>query len=147
MALLATGITLELADADGPSVGPDADSSVRAQQLIDALTDVKATRVDDLAAAVTSPGEDRPQGSSIVAILGRLTGDDLAILVDAMPGSGSAHAIVVDVDTFGGLPPNRTQRLRADELAERGWMVVLVDAKTTVPDAWQGLQRAAEVLG
>ena len=147
MALLATGITLELADADGPSVGPDADSSVRAQQLIDALTDVKATRVDDLAAAVTSPGEDRPQGSSIVAILGRLTGDDLAILVDAMPGSGSAHAIVLDVDTFGGLPPNRTQRLRADELAERGWLVVLVDAKTTVPDAWQGLQRAAEVLG
>ena len=64
-----------------------------------------------------------------------------------MPGSGSAHAIAVDVDTFGGLPPNRTQRLRADELAERGWMVVLVDAKTTVPDAWQGLQRAAEVLG
>lgn len=147
MALLATGTTLELADANGPSLGPDADSSVRAQQLIDALTDVKVTRVDDMAAAVTSPGEDRPQGSSIVAILGRLTSDDLAILVDAIPGSGSAHAIVLDVDTFVGLPPNRTQQQHADELAARGWSVVVVDAKTTVPDAWQGLQRTSEVLG
>lgn len=147
MALLATGTTLELADANGPSLGPDADSSVRAQQLIDALTDVKVTRVDDMAAAVTSPGEDRPQGSSIVAILGRLTSDDLAILVDAIPGSGSAHAIVLDVDTFVGLPPNRTQQRHADELAARGWSVVVVDAKTTVPDAWQGLQRTSEVLG
>ncbi|MGB3955370.1 MAG: DUF58 domain-containing protein [Brooklawnia sp.] len=147
IALLGTGTTLELADADGQSLGPDGDRAMRAQQLISELTDVKLTRADSLAAALATPGEDRPQGSSVVAVLGRLGPGDLAILVDSLPGSGSGHAMVLDVDTFVGLPASTSQRQYAHELAEHGWSVVLVRAGTTVPNAWAQLHRAAEVLG
>lgn len=147
MALLASGSTLEMADADGPTLGPDADRSIRGQQLIDGLTDVRLTRTEGLAAGFATAGEDRPQGSSVLAIVGRLSSDDLAVLVDAMPGSGSAHAIVLDVDTFAGLPPNPTQRLRATDLAERGWSVAVVDAQTSIPQAWHELRTSAEALG
>lgn len=145
MALLGSGTTLELADANGQSLGPDGDRAMRAQQLIDELTDVKLTRVDNLMAAVATSSEDRPQGSSVVAVLGRLSPGDLAILVDALPGSCSGHAMVLDVDTFAGLPANPTQRQYTHELTERGWSVVLVRAGLAVPNAWAQLHRAAEV--
>ena len=63
-----------------------------------------------------------------------------------LPGSGSGHAMVLDVDTFVGLPASTSQPVRP-QLAEHGWSVVLVRAGTTVPNAWAQLHRAAEVLG
>lgn len=147
MALLTSGSTLELANAQGPVLGPDADHGLRGQQLLDELTDVQLTRADALTTAVTPGGGGNPQGSSILAIVGRLTTDDLAVLVDAMPGSGSAHAIVLDVDTFTGLPGNPTQHSLATELAERGWSIVVVDASMSVPDAWHQLQQTTEAPG
>lgn len=142
--LLAGGSILELADADGRRLGPDGDRSIRSQQLLDELTDVKLSRTEGLTAAVASAGENRQQGSSIVAVLGRLTADDLAVLVDAMPGSGSAHAIILDVDTFAGLPANPTTQARASELSRRGWSVAVVGSTVSVPDAWHLLREAAK---
>ena len=147
LALLAAGSMLEFADADGPSLSPDAEHSIRGQQLLDELTDVQLTRTDSLSAGLAVAGEDRTQGASVLAILGRLDDDALALLVDAMPRTGSAHAIVLDVDSFAGSRPTAQQRQRAGVLAERGWTVVVAGSTTSIPGAWHVLRESAEALG
>lgn len=144
MALLASGSTIELGLADG-STALDADRSVRGQQLLDQLTDVRLTSATSLAAGLTD-GEAHPQSSAILAILGRLSSDDLAVLVDAIPGSGSAQALILEVDRFVGGRALDSQAAQAAALTEHGWSVVVVPAKITVPQAWQLLQQTAEVL-
>lgn len=147
LALLGSGSSLELATADGLVMGPDADRSLRAQQLIDELTDVRLSRTDSLAAGLLAPGEDGRQVASVLAILGRLTDDDLAVLVDTMPPTGSVHAIILEADSFASVPTTKRQYENAQALAERGWLVSVADASTTVPQAWRALRDPAEVLG
>ena len=140
LALLASGSTLEVNDAEGPLLGPDADRAVRGQQLLDALTDISLVR--DRRLRLGRAGNDRHQGESLVAILGRLTETDLADLLDARPASGTAHALVLDADTFGGGGPDPQQARRVELLREQGWVVTLVDQRRTVPQAWADLQAA-----
>lgn len=132
LALLAHGSNLELADADGPLLGADADRSVRAQQLLDKLTDIKLTRSHELTPLGTGP--------ALLAVMGRLSIDDVAALLEAHAGKSSAHALILDVGTFVGEPADRRQAEAASELAQRGWAVLVVNAATTVPDAWDGLR-------
>lgn len=139
LALLGTGSTLELTDSDGPLLGPDADRSVRAQQLLDRLTDIRLTRSLELTPIGTGP--------ALLAIMGRLTTDDIAVLLEAHAGKSTAHALVIDVGTFAGQRPDRGQAAAAEELAQRGWAVLVVDAAMTVPDAWSGLRDQGGGLG
>ncbi len=146
LALLGAGSTLELADADGLTLSPDSDRSVRAQQLLYELTDITLTSAESLAAGLFAAGEERRPSSSVLAVLGRLTDADLATLIETTPHSGSAHALLLDVQTFAGGRQRSAQARYAMELANRGWVVSLATASTSVPDAWIGLHEAAEVL-
>lgn len=145
LALLATGSVLELADADGLSLGPEADRSVRSQLLLNRLTDIDLTRASGLSAGLLSAGGDRPQGSAVLAVLGRLTEADLAALIEATPRSGSAHALLLDVDTFARQPAGAWPHHFADQLIGHGWAVSVVEASTSVSDAWLALQHNAGV--
>lgn len=138
LALLRTGSSLEASSATGPLLGPDADRSVRGQQLLDALTDIRLVR--DTRLHLARPGADRHQSEALIVLLGRLTEADLADLLDARPGSGTAHALVLDADTFGGGPPDPQQARLVEVLREHGWVVTLVDNRRTVVQAWAELQ-------
>lgn len=139
LALLNSGSTLEVVDAEAPLLGPDADRSLKAQQLLDKLTDITLSRVQQLA----SPGT----GPALLAIMGRLTTDDVAALLEAHAGKSTAHALVLDVGTFDGQPADPRQAQAADQLAERGWSVLVVDAAMTVPQAWSRLRDREGGLG
>lgn len=138
LSLLASGSTLELAAADGLRLGPDADRAVRGAQLLDELTDIGLVRAEELDGGLAAGDEQRP-GSSLLAILGRLDEQDIALLLD-QPGGGSKHAIVLDVDTFADQRANPGQHGLAHRLAEEGWAVVVADAQQTIPDAWESLR-------
>ena len=146
LALLGAGSILELADADGLSLSPDSDRSVRSQQLLYELTDITLTSAESLAAGLFAGGENRLPSSSVLAVLGQLTDADLATLIEATPRSGSAHALLLDVQSFAGGSSRSAQARYAVELANRGWMVTLVTGSTTVPQAWTALHEATEVL-
>lgn len=139
LALLGSGSTLELADADGPLLGADADRSVRGQQLLDKLTDIKLTRQQEL----TPLGS----GRALLAIMGRITADDVAVLLEAHGGKSTAHALILDIGTFVGQGRDPQQLAAAEQLTERGWTVLVVDATMTVPDAWDGLRSQGGGLG
>lgn len=139
LALLGSGSTLELADADGPLLGADADRSVRGQQLLDKLTDIKLTRQQEL----TPLGS----GRALLAIMGRITADDVAVLLEAHGGKSTAHALILDIGTFVGQGRDPQQLVAAEQLTERGWTVLVVDATMTVPDAWDGLRSQGGGLG
>ena len=146
LALLGAGSILELADADGLSLSPDSDRSVRSQHLLYELTDITLTSAESLAAGLFAGGENRLPSSSVLAVLGQLTDADLATLIEATPRSGSAHALLLDVQSFAGGSSRSAQARYAVELANRGWMVTLVTGSTTVPQAWTALHEATEVL-
>ncbi len=183
LSLLASGSTLELAAADGLRLGPDADRAVRSAQLLDELTDIHLTRADELDAGLAAAGDEQRPGSSLLAILGRVSESDIALLLD-QPGGGSRHAILLEVDSFAGDPVHpgqpvgsgqparsaqsqpRTKSGFADEmssanaqivrgsnqqamaarLVERGWSVVVANAETSIPDAWESLRSATAGL-
>lgn len=143
LAMLSSGSILELADADGLTMGPDSDRNVRSQRLISELTDITLTSNDSLMAGLLGTGEARSPGSALLAVLGQLTQADLATLIDATPRSGTAHALLIDSPTFVGAAGRAAQDQIAHELAKRGWSVALVRAPESVPDAWIRLAEAS----
>jgi len=143
MALLNNGCAFEMSDATGPLLGREADRTVYTQQLLEALTDISLVKSASL--NLEPVGHDRRQGEAIIAVLGRLGTQDLASLMDARPGSGTAHALVLDSDTFGGGAPDPQQARLAGLLREHGWTVVSVDAELSIPRAWQLLHEARAV--
>ncbi|WP_265444383.1 DUF58 domain-containing protein [Flexivirga meconopsidis] len=84
-------------------------------------------------------------GGLVTAIV---TAHDDSVIGDlaAMRQAGSAAlGFVLDTDTFAGAGPSPQARAVRDQLAHAGWRVVLVDARTSIPQAWATVSNRALV--
>lgn len=143
LALLSSGITVELVDADGAGESDGNDQAMRAQYLLDAMTDEQPSQATGLQAMSRAERGWR-RGEAVIAVLGALTADDASVLLGLRAGSTTAIAILLDVDSFDGAPSAPDSVRQARELSDQGWTVVVADAQTTVPAAWEQAHRAAE---
>ncbi len=114
--------------------------------MLIALTDAALCRTESLTAAANASIVTR-EGEIVVAILGRLSPDDVVRLERIRRMRSQGLALVLHPDTFAasGRGPDAAQLDAVRRLREQRWRVVEVSASTGVPDAWDLLGREALV--
>lgn len=145
--LAGSGYRIALIDAAGSVVaGGTEDPLTTREAMLIALTDVALHRADTLTAAVNAAIATR-EGEIMVAVLGRLTSDDIVSLERIRRARAQGFAIVLHPETFAGagrgVGGDQGEAIR--QLREQGWRVVEVVAGTTVGEAWERLGREALV--
>jgi hypothetical protein len=124
---------------------------VAADVLLRHLTDLRAVPGRGLGHLLADGGgEHREQ--LVVAVLGRLTPEEAHAVAGLRRRRGTGLAMVLDVDAWAAAGSRsqpevpvegETAASRAAEiLADQQWRVVVVDPATTVPQAWEALERA-----
>lgn len=111
-----------------------------AEAMLDALARIVPAHQRDPAAAGTDAGED------LVAVLGRVTPADVAVLLRGRPWAGRSHAVLLDVTAWspagepadGAADPQQAARL----LAAAGWSVVVAGPDQPPDSAWDRLTSA-----
>ena len=139
------GYSVEVFEADGPlhvGQGLGQHSAAAAEVVISRLTDLTPKITSTLHYAVESAAEDRP-GQLVVAVLGRLDGEDANALLRLQRNRAQGLALLLDVDTFGDQPANprhrAEQELATRILRENSWRVVTVPRGMGVAEAWSAL--------
>lgn len=130
VALLRSSARVTLADATGLRPGPE--TSMTAPRLLNELTDITLATSTRLTDAFTQAGS-----TGILAVLGRLSQADLAVLSAVNTRAASARAILLEVDTFADGRRDPSTGRAARILTARGWQVTIADAATPVPLAWE----------
>ena len=93
-----------------------------------------------------------PAGQLVVAVMGRLSLADVAMLAQTRRNRAQAMAMVLDADSFAprgerAAPAEREQMEQAIEsLRDHQWRVVVVRRGTTVRAAWEELERMGELV-
>lgn len=145
------GYAVDVTTSDGrlpvTSRGP-----VAAEALLGQLTDLRPAPGRGLGHLLSDAGAEHGE-QLVVAVLGRLTSAEAYAVAALRRQRATGLALVLDVDSWatpdpGGraaaTPDDSSGAARAAEiLADRQWRVVVVDATTTVPQAWEALERAA----
>ena len=124
-----------LADATGVRQAAESLSSAR---LLDELTDIWLVPTTQLAESSVHDGS-----TAVLAVLGRLSEGDLAVLSGVNTRAASARAVLLDVGTFAGAGSDPGTARAAQILTARGWQVAIADARTSVPLAWELLNDPA----
>ena len=139
------GYTVEVFEADGPlhvGQGLGQHSAAAAEVVISRLTDLTPKITSTLHYAVESAAEDRP-GQLVVAVLGRLDGEDANALLRLQRNRAQGLALLLDVDTFADQPSSprhqAEQELATRILRENQWRVVHVPRGMGVAQAWAAL--------
>jgi hypothetical protein len=118
-------------------------SAATAEVVVSRLTDLRPKITSTLHYAVESAAADRP-GQLVVAVLGRLDGEDAGALLRLQRNRAQGLALVLDVDTFADQPasPRRQaeRELAVRILREHQWRVVEVPRGMGVADAWAALE-------
>jgi uncharacterized protein (DUF58 family) len=150
------GYAVDVTTADGPLPGSSTGRGpVAADALLRQLTDLRPTTGRELGHLLADPGGEHSD-HLVVAVLGRLTPEEAYAVAGLRRRRATGLAMVLDVDTWtvgsrGQTEPfaaGPTAATRAAEImAEQQWRVVVVDATTTVPQAWEALERAAVPVG
>ncbi|MGI3783644.1 MAG: DUF58 domain-containing protein, partial [Janthinobacterium lividum] len=147
------GYAVDVTTSEGPlqraatGRGPAA-----ADALLQQLTDLQAAKGRDLGHLLADAHGERSE-QLVVAVLGRLTPQEAYAVSGLRRQRGTGLAMVLDVDawatssrsaTGGAAAPGESpsDAARAAEiLADQQWRVVVVDPTTTVPQAWESLER------
>lgn len=109
------------------------------------MTDEDTCAIDSLETALETNLQ--RQGEMLVAVLGRLSPDDVTALATARRGRTVGLAIVLDVDSFTirGLRAEPEVIAQHEEcvrqLSEAQWRVVQVKRGSSVAEAWAELER------
>ncbi|ERS37811.1 hypothetical protein HMPREF1275_00243 [Propionibacterium sp. KPL1844] len=140
--MISAGYRVRLCDADQPLLTTTGGSVVTARQnSLTALTMVQVSGSSTLDGGITSiSGGDSSE--TIIAILARLTLDDVERLTRVRVGRPLALAIVMDTDSFTA----RRFRCTAEEADEHekavnqleahGWRVVRATKRSSIPQTW-----------
>ncbi|GAB3697779.1 DUF58 domain-containing protein [Mariniluteicoccus flavus] len=148
MHFLDDGFNVELFDADGAMMAPEADRSFQTthQHVLTTFTDARTSKARLLSQGLQASMLGA-QGQLIVAVTGRLTPQDAEVLLRTRRHRAQGLAMVVDVDSF--VP--RRERADADQQAAHDeaiatlkhhlWRVVEVRRTTDLADAWRDLER------
>ncbi|SFC04975.1 Uncharacterized conserved protein, DUF58 family, contains vWF domain [Nocardioides terrae] len=135
--LTSRGYTVRLVTAAGEDPGTSwqhDDAAVTAGHLLEALAMVQA-----LPNTVLETGWLREQGagSLTVAVVGGLTGPDLAVMRRVQHHAGGALAVALDVDAWG--PTRIAGGGSAGWLLQQGWRAVGLTPDDRIDQAWQEL--------
>ncbi|MGO4956430.1 DUF58 domain-containing protein [Luteococcus sp. Sow4_B9] len=144
--LLSNGFRMTIVDAEGrvPTASAEDPYAAREAVLL-AMTDEDVCDVTGLETALETNLQ--RQGEMLIAVLGRLSPEDVTALATARSGRTVGMAIVLDVDSF------TIRGLRADpevmaqheecvkQLADAQWRVVQVKRGSSVAEAWAELER------
>ncbi|MGI3782502.1 MAG: DUF58 domain-containing protein, partial [Janthinobacterium lividum] len=142
------GYAVDVVTSDGPLQGTGTPRGpVAADALLQQLTDLRPAAGDGLGHLLTDGGEERGE-QLVVAVLGRLTPEEAYAVAGLRRRRATGLAMVLDVGTWtsgsrGDSTPDGTAARAAEILADHQWRVVVVDAATTVPEAWAALERTA----
>lgn len=144
--LLGNGFRLSMVDAEGrvPTASAEDPHAAREAVLL-AMTDEQTCEVESLEGALESKMQQ--QGEMLVAVLGRLTPDDVAALATARHGRTVGLAIVLDVDSFTIRGLRAAPEVMAQhqdcvrQLADAQWRVVQATRNSTVAGVWAELER------
>ena len=148
--LAADGYAVDVLTTEGPlqSAG-SARGPVAADALLQQLTDLQPSSGRDLGHLLSAIGGERGE-QLVVAVLGRLTPEEAYTVAGLRRRRATGLAMLLDVGTWttgsrtqtDGVPDASAARA-AEILTDQQWRVVVVDASTTVPEAWAALERAA----
>ncbi len=109
--------------------------------LLDMLAVITPSREAGLGAGTA---ELAVAGGQLIAVAGRLSGDDAAQLAASRRGNAPAMALLLTVGAWGSdAVPEDTART-AEILTAAGWRVVLAGSGTPLAAAWQQLHRPAD---
>lgn len=144
--LIGNGYRLVMADAEGQVPTASAEDPFAAREaVLLAMTDEDTCELTGLEGALENNMQHT--GEMLVAVLGRLTPDDVTALATARRGRTVGLAIVLDVDSF------TIRGLRAEpeviaqheacvrQLADAQWRVVQARRGDQVPEVWAELER------
>jgi uncharacterized protein (DUF58 family) len=146
------GYAIEVVTSDGPLQGAGAaPGPVAADVLLRQLTDLQPSPTRGLSRLMNgAAGEHGDQ--LVVAVLGRLTPEEAYAVAGLRRSRATGLAMLLDVDTWA-VPGSRAQTepdpgpgaadRAAEILADQQWRVVVVRPTTTVPQAWEALERSA----
>ncbi|HEY0237779.1 MAG TPA: DUF58 domain-containing protein [Friedmanniella sp.] len=144
------GYAVDVLTTEGPLQSATSRGPVAAEALLAQLTDLKPAAGRDLGHLLADARGDHGE-QLVVAVLGRLTAEEAYAVAGLRRRRATGLAMVLDVDTWPtaetrgrteGAPEGSAARA-AEILADQQWRVVVVDATTTVPQAWDALERAA----
>lgn len=117
---------------------------VEIEMLLDALAVIHPSSRTSFAPSSV----DRNSTGLVIAVVGQLTRHDVASLSSLRAGATRALVIVVDAAAWGrsssagaGAPSAVEQ---ADALRRRGWSVVVVNPRSSLPAAWQELAGSSD---
>jgi len=147
--LVEEGYAVDVTTTDArlqPAAG--AAGPVAADVLLQQLTDLRASRDRGLGHLLGSVEGERGE-QLVVAVLGRLTPEEAYAVAALRRQRATGLAMLLDVDTWsegGRVQPDDgpgPAARAAEILAEHQWRVVVVDASTSVPQAWSALERTS----
>ncbi|HEX2857145.1 MAG TPA: DUF58 domain-containing protein [Propionibacteriaceae bacterium] len=145
--LTGAGYRVALIDASGGVVSGGSEDPVTSREaMLIALTDAALHRTDSLSAAVNASVATR-EGEIMIAVLGRLTIDDVVSLERIRRARAQGFALALHPESFvgAGLAAGAEQVQAIRQLREQGWRVVEVRAGMTVGGAWERLGQEALV--
>ena len=147
------GFAVDVTTSEGPLPGSGAARGLlAADTLLRQLTDLRAAPDRGLGHLVTDLGGERGE-QLVVAVLGRLTPEEAHVVSGLRRQRSTGLAMVLDVDAWvagaargsvddAGAEPSAAAVRAAEILADQQWRVVVVSPTTTVPQAWEALERA-----
>ena len=144
------GYAVDVTTSEGPlQRSATGRGPVAADALLQQLTDLQPSAGRDLGHLLSDAGGERGE-RLVVAVLGRLTPEEAHAVAGLRRSRGTGLAMVLDVDAWAGagaggaaapvVGPSAAPRT-AEILADQQWRVVVVDPTTTVPGAWESLER------
>ncbi|PWN03572.1 DUF58 domain-containing protein [Nocardioides silvaticus] len=86
---------------------------------------------------------DQTRGGLVVAVLGGLEQTDSLALRQLRHDAGTALALVLDVDQWGGRSTASASELPAESVAGLGWRAVTLGPRDRIDSAWRDLGRAS----
>lgn len=114
--------------------------------FIDAMIDEQFTNRTDVKPGIHTLMQ-AGRADTVYAILGGLTMEELAELLDVPPACARAYAVIVDTASFAQasehLSSQMTPKDSAELLAHHGWNVTIASATLTPADAWIDLTTKA----
>lgn len=144
--LITNGYRLAMVDSEGLVPTSSAEDPYAAREaVLLAMTDEDTCAIDSLETALETNLQ--RQGEMLVAVLGRLSPDDVTALATARRGRTVGLAIVLDVDSFTirGLRAEPEVIAQHEEcvrqLSDAQWRVVQVKRGSSVAEAWAELER------
>ncbi len=119
--------------------------------LLDMLAVIHPSPISTIAQGT---GELARAGGQLIAVIGRMSGDDAAQLAGSRRGNAPAMALLLSVsawsssgpaDSSNGAVPADTART-AQILTASGWRVAVITSPSQLPIAWQALHKPADSI-